>query len=211
MNDSHIPETTAWRPRLHFSPRRHWINDPNGLFVLNGQYHVYFQHNPAGATWGEIGWGHAVSTDLIHWDERPLALPATDDEMAFSGSVVIDERNTCGLAPAGSTAPVLLAYYTRYDRRSKVQSQCLAYSVDGGDSFVRWSGNPLLDIGSLEFRDPYVFRHEASGRWVMLIVLALERKLVVYTSDDLLQWREASSFGPAGASADTIWEVPVLL
>ena len=211
LNLSTAPDTAAWRPRLHYTPQRHWINDPNGLFFLDGEYHAYYQYNPGGATWGDIGWGHAVSSDLLNWQERPLALPATDDEMAFSGSIVIDEHNVSGLQPAGATRPVLLAYYTRYDRRSKVQSQCLAYSTDGGDSFVRWAGNPLLDIGSLEFRDPYVFRHEASGRWVMLVVLALERQVVVYTSDDLLRWRKASVFGAACATADTIWEVPVLL
>lgn len=204
-------ETPSWRPRLHFTPQRNWINDPNGLFVLDGEYHAYYQHNPNGTTWGDIGWGHAVSKDLLHWHERPLALPATDDEMAFSGCVVIDEHNVSGLAPADAEQPLLLAFYTRFDRHSKVQSQCLAYSLDRGETFVRWAGNPLLDIGSEEFRDPFVFRHEASGRWVMLVALALERRIAIYTSTDLLRWEPASSFGPAGAVTDTIWEVPVLL
>lgn len=211
MNPPELLTTHAWRPRLHHAPERHWINDPNGLVVLDGRYHAYYQYNPQAPTWGEIGWGHAVSDDLVHWQELPLALPATAEEMAFSGSIVVDHGNVSGLAAPGSTSPVLLAFYTRYDRASLVQSQCLAYSRDGGMSFERWAGNPLLDIGSKEFRDPYVFRHEPSGRWVMLVVLALECKVAVYVSDDLLRWRQTSTFGPAGAAADTIWEVPVLL
>lgn len=196
---------------MHYTPKCNWINDPNGLFVLDGEYHAYYQYNPGGTLWGDIGWGHAVSQDLLHWEERPLALPATEDEMVFSGCVVIDEHNTSGLAPRDATHPPLLAYYTRFDRHTKVQSQCLAYSLDRGEGFVRWPGNPLLDIGSQEFRDPFVFRHEASGRWVMLVAHALEWQIGIYTSDDLLNWRRASAFGPAGAVADTIWEVPVLL
>lgn len=203
--------TEAWRPRMHFTPARHWINDPNGLVVLDGRYHAYFQHNPSGSIWGEIGWGHAVSDDLAHWQELPLALPATAEEMAFSGSIVVDHDNLSGLAGPDQAGPVLLAYYTRFDRQSLVQSQCLAFSRDGGQSFERWSGNPLLDIGSTEFRDPYVFHHAASNRWVMLVVLALECKVEVYVSEDLLRWEKASTFGPAGASVDTIWEVPVLV
>lgn len=205
------PATPDWRPRLHCTPQRHWINDPNGLVVLDGVYHAFYQYNPGDSVWGDIGWGHATSTDLLHWQERPLALPATDDEMAFSGCIVADERNTSGLAPAGSGATPLLAFYTRFDRRTKVQSQCLAYSLDGGESFQRWAGNPLVDIRSEEFRDPFVFRHEASGRWVMLVVLALEQQVLVYVSDDLLQWKRVSAFGPAGVVAGAIWEVPVLL
>jgi fructan beta-fructosidase len=204
-------DTPAWRPRLHYTPQRNWINDPNGLFVLDGEYHVYYQHNPGDTVWGDIGWGHAVSTDLLHWEERPLALPATDEEMVFSGCVVIDEHNASGLAPVDAAHPPLLAYYTRFDRHTKLQSQCLAYSLDRGESFERWPGNPLLDIGSQEFRDPFVFRHEASGRWVMLVAHALEQQIGVYTSEDLLDWQRASAFGPAGAVAGTIWEVPVLL
>lgn len=199
-----------WRPRHHFSPRQHWINDPNGPVLVDGVYHLYYQYNPNGDQWGDISWGHATSTEGVHWTEHAVALPCTVRQMAFSGTVVVDAANTSGLAPAGFAGTLLVALYTGFDRDTQVQSQHLAYSLDGGFSFQRHAGNPVLDIGSKEFRDPKVFWHAPTGCWVMLLVRALEQQVVVYTAPDLLHWTEQSRFGPAGSCDDNIWEMPEL-
>lgn len=204
------PNAEPWRPRHRFSPRRHWSNDPNGPVWVEGLYHLYYQYNPNGDLWGDMSWGHATSADGVHWREHAVALPCTAQQMAFSGTVVVDARNTSGLAPAGFTGTLLVALFTGYDRRTEVQSQHLAWSLDGGFTFERHPANPVLDIGSKEFRDPKVFWHEGTGRWVMLLVLALEQQVLVYTSPDLLRWTEVSRFGPAGSCDGNIWEMPDL-
>lgn len=199
-----------WRPRHHFTPRRHWTNDPNGPVLLDGVYHLYYQYNPNGDQWGDISWGHATSADGVHWTEHAVALPCTETQMAFSGTVVVDAQNTSGLAPTGFAGPLLVALYTGFDRTTQVQSQHLACSTDGGFSYQRYACNPVLDIGSREFRDPKVFWHAPTGRWVMLLVRALEQQVVVYTAPDLIHWTEQSRFGPAGSCDGNIWEMPDL-
>ncbi|GAA0754884.1 hypothetical protein GCM10009107_31810 [Ideonella azotifigens] len=200
----------AWRPRYHFSPKRHWMNDPNGLVHFDGEYHLYYQYNPQGDDWGNISWGHAVSTDLTHWQELPVAIPATDRLMAFSGSIVVDHANRGGFAPAGATVPALVAFFTGFDPGTKIQSQHLAFSLDRGRTFTPYAGNPVLDIGSTEFRDPKVFWHEPTQRFVMLVVVALEQQVWFYTSRNLVEWTRVSTFGPAGSADGNIWEVPEL-
>lgn len=192
------------RPGIHFAPARNWMNDPNGLVYYDGEYHLFYQYNPYGDRWGHMSWGHAVSRDLMTWTELPVALPETD-VMAFSGSAVIDWKNASGLGKGGK--PAMLAFYTGFDPKTKNQSQYLAYSNDRGRTFTPYG--KILDIGSTEFRDPKVFWHEASKRWVMLTVRAVENKLAIYTSTDLKQWRHASDFGPAGARGKN-WECPDL-
>jgi beta-fructofuranosidase/levanase len=203
--------TDHWRPRYHFSPRLHWMNDPNGLVFHDGEAHLYFQHNPQGPQWGHISWGHAVSTDLVSWQELPVAIPATDRVMAFSGSVVVDHHHSGGFAPPGAAEPALVAFFTGFDPVTKIQSQHLAFSLDRGRSYTPYAGNPVLDIGSTEFRDPKVFWHAPTRRWVMLVVAALEQQMWLYTSQDLKGWTRASTFGPAGSAANNIWEVPDLV
>jgi len=100
-----VPTTDAWRPRYHYTPQRFWMNDPNGLVFFNGEYHLYYQYNPQGAQWGNISWGHAVSRDLVAWQELPVAIPATPQVMAFSGSVVVDHHNSAGFVPARPGRP----------------------------------------------------------------------------------------------------------
>lgn len=202
--------TEHWRPHYHFSPRRHWANDPNGLVFHDGEYHLYFQHNPQGEQWGHISWGHAVSTDLVSWQELPVALPATERVMAFSGSVVVDHANAGGFAPPGSAEPAFVAFFTGFDPVTKIQSQHLAYSLDRGRSYTPYDSNPIIDIGSTEFRDPKVFWHAPTQRWVMLVVAALRQEVWIYTSSDLKNWTRTSTFGPAGSAANNIWEVPDL-
>ena len=204
------PALEPWRPRLHFSPQRHWMNDPNGPIFLDGQYHLFYQYNPDGDQWGNISWGHAVSADLLHWQELPVAIPFAEREMVFSGTTVLDENNRFGLAPAEVNGPVLIAMYTAFDPLTRIQSQHLAWSADQGLSFTRHAGNPVLDIGSMEFRDPKLVWHEASRCWVLLVVKALEQQVWFYTSTDLRQWTKVSEFGPMGSCTDNIWEMPDL-
>lgn len=201
---------SAWRPRYHYTPRRHWMNDPNGLVHFDGEYHIYYQFNPQGNDWGNISWGHAVSTDLASWQELPVAIPATERLMAFSGSIVVDHDNSGGFASAGAAAPALIAFFTGFDPVTKIQSQHLAYSLDRGRSYTPYAGNPVIDIGSTEFRDPKVFWHAPTGRWVMLVVAALQQEVWFYTSADLKHWTRVSTFGPAGSADKNIWEVPEL-
>lgn len=205
--------TDAWRPSAHFTARDTWLNDPNGLLFHNGTYHLFFQNNPSGSTWGNMSWGHATSTDLVSWVEQPIAIPVLDGEMAFSGSAVADIRNTAGFAGPGETA--LVAVYTAAraagdDGTGASQAQALAFSVDDGLTWTRYDGNPVLDIGSAEFRDPKVFWFGGDdGHWVMVAVEAVERRVVVYTSPDLTSWSRRSHFGPAHAVGG-VWECPDL-
>ncbi|MFS0705911.1 GH32 C-terminal domain-containing protein [Cellulomonas sp. 179-A 9B4 NHS] len=196
-----------YRPVAHFAPRQHWVNDPNGPVWFDGRYHLFFQHNPAGDAWGNMSWGHAVSTDLVTWEERPVAIPWSEREHIFSGSVVVDEGNTSGFGTPGRTP--LVAAYTSWHPLTGVQAQSIAYSLDAGETWTRYAGNPVLDIGSSEFRDPEVFRYEPGGYWVMAVALATERTIRFYRSDDLTRWTHLSDFGPAGA-VDGVWEMPDL-
>ncbi|GAA3807007.1 glycoside hydrolase family 32 protein [Cellulomonas soli] len=210
---THAPTVSdRWRPAAHFTARRSWLNDPNGLLHHDGVYHLFFQTNPDGSTWGDISWGHATSTDLLTWTEHDIAIPRTADELVFSGSAVADVHNTAGLAAPGQTA--LVAIYTavrpaRADRPGS-QAQALAYSVDGGRSWERYAGNPVLDIGSEEFRDPKVFWYGGpDGHWVMVVAEAVDRRVAVYTSPNLIEWTFESRFGPAHAVGG-VWECPDL-
>lgn len=195
--------------RLHFSPPLNWINDPNGLVFHDGRYHLYFQYNPLGAEHGNMSWGHASSTDLVTWDDHPVAISFDDSEEIFSGSMVIDEANDSGLGTAG--IPALLAFYTSHALDRRNQSQSIAYSLDGGMTFTKYAGNPVADRGSADFRDPKVIRYEgpAGSYWVMVAVEAMEQQVVFYRSDDLLSWTFLSAFGPE-AGVGGVWECPDL-
>lgn len=187
----------AQRPRLHFTPERNWLNDPNGLVFFGGRWHLYFQHNPNGNDWGDMSWGHASSTDLVTWEEHEVALLHGDDEAIFSGSVVVDTTGSAGFG-----AGVLVALYTLASSRG--QAQALAWSRDG---YTWTKQGVVLDRGTSDFRDPKVLRHE--GRWVMIAVEAEHREAHLFASDDLHEWRPLSVFGPAGA-VEGVWECPDL-
>ncbi|MEK9212951.1 glycoside hydrolase family 32 protein [Sphingomonas sp. 2378] len=193
------------RPTYHFAPERNWMNDPNGLVYYDGEYHLFFQYNPHGDRWGHMSWGHAVSRDLVHWGELPIAIPETADVMAFSGSAVVDWNNTTGFGKNGK--PPLVAIYTGHNPKAKLQSQYVAYSNDRGRTWT--VHGEVLSVGSPEFRDPKVFWHAPTKRWVMVAVMALENRAVLFTSPDLKQWTFASSFGPAGGRGKN-WECPDL-
>lgn len=199
-------DSSAWRPALHFTPSKNWINDPNGLIYHGGQYHLFYQHNPFENKWGHMTWGHAVSKDLIKWDHLPIAIPEEGPTMIFSGSVVADPNNTCGLCtnPTGC----LVALYTGH--QSANQSQHVAVSNDGGLTWKKYAQNPVLDLNKKDFRDPNVFWHAASAQWVMSLVLPDEHKVQLYGSKNLLKWSLLSEFGNAG-DRRKIWECPALL
>ncbi|NHN76382.1 glycoside hydrolase family 32 protein [Azotobacter chroococcum] len=194
-----------YRPQFHFSPAENWMNDPNGLVYHDGEYHLFYQYNPFGDTWGHMSWGHAVSPDLMHWEHLPVAIPEQGDEMVFSGSVVVDKHNTSGFGSRRN--PPMVAIYT--SARPGSQAQSLAYSTDRGRTWTRYAGNPVLDIGSAEFRDPKVFWYAPGRKWVMAVVAALEHKVKLYSSPDLKNWTHMSDFGPANATGGA-WECPDL-
>jgi levanase len=196
-----------YRPQFHFTPAQNWMNDPNGLIYYKGQYHLFFQYNPSGTTWGNISWGHAVSTDLVHWKELPLAIPADSNEYVFSGSVVFDRRNSSGLGTAAN--PPLVAIYTSTQKATGIQAQALAYSTDGGQTWTKYAGNPVLNLNSQNFRDPKVFWYAPSHRWMMVVARSDLHQVQFYSSPDLKHWTHLSDFGPAGATIG-VWECPDL-
>lgn len=197
----------CFRPQYHFTPHRNWINDPNGLVYYEGEYHLFFQHNPKGKDWGNMSWGHAVSADLLHWRELPIAIGHTD-AMTFSGSVIVDWHNQSGLGDGIN--PPLLAYFTSFDANRNIQSQHLAYSHDRGRSFTHYAGNPIIDLGAADFRDPKVFYHAPSAAWVMAVVRARAHAVLFYRSTNLRDWALAGTFSGLGATTGQ-WECPDLL
>lgn len=196
------------RPLFHFTPARNFMNDPNGLVYYEGEYHLFYQHNPFGPVWGHMSWGHAVSTDMLHWRHLPVALREENGIMIFSGSAVVDRDNSSGLCPPrGGDRSCLVAIYTGHGRDR--QTQNLAYSHDRGRTWTKYAGNPVVDLGLKDFRDPKVFWHEPTHRWIMVTVLADQHKVRFFNSADLRTWQASSDFGPAGATGG-VWECPDL-
>jgi fructan beta-fructosidase len=203
-----------YRPQFHFSPAKNWTNDPNGLVYFNGEYHLFYQYNPFGNRWGHMSWGHAVSNDLVHWKHLPLALAEKDSVMIFSGSAVIDKTNTSRFAKKPGQIPMVaiytahISYATNPDNYR--QEQHIAYSLDNGRTWTKYSGNPVLNIHKKDFRDPKVFWYAPKRKWIMAVVLPQEHKVQFYSSPNLKSWTYLSDFGPAGDIRD-IWECPDLL
>ncbi len=198
--------TEEYRPQFHFTPELNWMNDPNGLVYFEGEYHLFYQHNPHGMEWGHMSWGHAVSRDLMHWEHLPIALHEEYGVMAFSGSCVIDEKNTSGFGKDGQIP--MVAIYTGHGHGR--QTQDLAYSLDRGRTWTKYEDNPVLDLQKEDFRDPKVFWHEATQKWIMVVSLAVEKKIHFYGSTDLKDWKLLSEFGPAGVKDKPNWECPDL-
>jgi fructan beta-fructosidase len=196
------------RPRFHFTPSRNFMNDPNGLVYYQGEYHLFYQHNPFGQVWGHMSWGHAVSRDMLHWEHLPIALREENGVMIFSGSAVVDRDNSSGFCrPQGDDRSCLVAIYTGHGHDR--QTQNLAYSNDRGRTWTKYPGNPVIDPGLKDFRDPKVFWHDATKRWIMVTVLADQHKVRFFASRDLKAWDALSDFGPAGATGG-VWECPDL-
>jgi fructan beta-fructosidase len=197
-----------YRPQVHFTPLRNWMNDPNGLIWEGGEYHLFYQYNPQGNVWGHMSWGHAVSPDLLHWRELPLAIPEDDRAMIYSGSVVLDRENTTGFGAPGK--PPLVAVYTSAAQPpAERQTQSIAFSLDHGRTWTKYAGNPVLDLGLKDFRDPKVFWYAPQRSWIMVAARSTDHKVSFFASGDLKTWRHLSDFGPAGAS-DGVWECPDL-
>ncbi|WP_143671791.1 glycoside hydrolase family 32 protein, partial [Streptomyces caniscabiei] len=201
------PYSETYRPQFHFTPEKNWMNDPNGLVYYKGEYHLFYQYNPSGNSWGDMSWGHAVSPDLVHWRELPLALSHDDEEMVFSGSAVVDENNTTGFGTRKN--PPMVAVYTSHDKTTGTQAQSLAYSADRGRTWTKYQGNPVIDIGSRDFRDPKVQWYAPTKSWLMTVSLSAEHKVRFYSSKNLKDWTQLSEFGPAGATGG-VWECPDL-
>ena len=199
-------DTEDYRPAFHFSPEKNWTNDPNGLVFFGSEYHLFYQYNPFGDVWGHMSWGHAVSRDLVSWRQLPVALPEENGTMIFSGSAVVDWKNTSGFGKNG--IPPLVAIYTGH--RPGLQNQNIAYSTDSGRSWVKYAENPVLDIHEAEFRDPMVFWYAPKSRWVMVVSMAKEHRIRFYSSANLKTWKVSGEFGPAGATDVPNWECPNL-
>ena len=196
-----------FRPQFHFTPARNWMNDPNGMVWYDDEYHLFYQHNPFGDRWGHMSWGHAVSRDLVHWEHLAVALAEENGVMIFSGSAVVDWKNTSGFGRQGR--PPLVAIYTGHYTTQALQNQQIAFSNDKGRTWTKFAGNPVLDLGEKDFRDPKVFWHEPTQRWVMVVSWPEHRKVRFYASPNLREWTHLSDFGPAGSTAG-IWECPDL-
>ncbi len=182
-----LPDDTyaePYRPQVRFSAARGWTNDPNGLIYAGGRYHMFFQHNPAGTEWGNMHWGHAVSADLVHWDYDGDVLFPDELGTVYSGSAILDERNVSGLGKNG--IPPILLYYTA---AGKPFTQCLAYSADNGETFEKYTGNPIIGHIAAENRDPKVIWCDELGKYVMALYLDGNEYLLL-VSDNLINWDE---------------------
>lgn len=199
--------TEKYRPAYHFTPAKNWMNDPNGLVYHNGEYHLFYQYNPEDYVWGHMSWGHAVSRDLKTWTELPVAIPEDEHWMYFSGSAVIDKDNTSGFGKPGN--PAMVAIFTMAAREGGKQAQGIAYSLDNGRTFTKYSANPVLDINSTEFRDPKVQWYEPTKSWLMTVSNSTDHTVSFYTSKNLKSWKLLSKFGPTGAIGG-VWECPDL-
>ena len=204
-------EEMLYGPNFHFTPKKGWMNDPNGMFYLNGNYHLYYQHYPDSNVWGPMHWGHAISKDLVTWEEQPIAIYPDSLGYIFSGSSVVDLNNTSSFETNGIT-PVV-AIYTLHDSKGEkegridFQNQTIAYSLDEGQTFTKYNGNPVIKNPQIkDFRDPKVIWDSVHNKWVL--VLAAGNKLMFYSSTDLKDWKYESEFGEHIGIQGGVWECP---
>ena len=190
-----------FRPTYHHTPVYGWMNDPNGLFYKDGEWHLYYQHNPYGSQWENMHWRHSVSHDLMTWEDCGEALAPDGLGTIFSGCCVVDNDNTAGL---GNGA--IIAFYTSAGEN---QTQCMAYSTDNGQTFTKYPGNPVITSNVPDFRDPHVFWHKETARWIM--ILAAGQEMNIYSSADLKSWKYESAFGHGYGNHDGVWECPDLM
>lgn len=200
------------RPLIHFTPKSGWMNDPNGMVYYKGVYHLFYQHYPDKPVWGPMHWGHATSTDLIHWKHQPIALYPDSLGYIFSGSAVVDVKNTTGFGKKGK-APLVAIFTHHYpnapEGNTTFQNQSLAYSLDEGKTWTKYKGNPVLkNLGIVDFRDPKVMWFEKQQKWVM--TLATKDCITFYSSPDLKEWTKESEFGKTIGAHGGVWECPDL-
>jgi fructan beta-fructosidase len=203
-----------YRPQVHFSPMANWMNDPNGLVYFEGTYHLFFQYYPDSTVWGPMHWGHAVSKDLVHWEQLAIALYPDKLGYIFSGSAVIDKHNTSGFGADGKIP--MIAIYTQHDPvgektgSNQFQNQSIAYSLDAGKSWTKYSGNPVLKTPGLkDFRDPKVSWYDEEKKWIM--TLAAGDRILFYSSPNLKTWTKESEFGMGIGAHGGVWECPDLI
>ena len=204
-------EEELYRPNFHFTPKKAWMNDPNGMFYKNGYYHLYFQHYPDGNTWGPMHWGHAISTDMVTWKEMPIAIYPDEKGYIFSGSAVVDVNNNSGFSKNGIEP--IIAMFTYHDMegekagKTNYQSQAIAYSLDEGQTFTKYSKNPVIkNPGIKDFRDPKMVWDSIHKKWLM--VLAAGQKIMFYSSSNLKDWKLESDFGEGIGAHGGVWECP---
>ena len=194
--------TDYYRPSYHFTPLYGWMNDPNGMVYKDGEYHLYFQYNPYGSKWGNMHWGHAVSKDLVHWEHLDPAIARDPVGHIFSGSSVVDKKNTAGF---GKDA--IIAIYTNNSVKHD-EVQCIAYSNDNGRTFTKYEGNPVLTPfdGLKDFRDPKVFWYEKGKCWYMIV--SADKETRFYKSKNLKKWTYVSAFGKGLGQQPCQYECP---
>ncbi len=200
------------RPQFHFSPAEKWMNDPNGMVYYEGEYHLFYQYHPDSTIWGPMHWGHAVSTDLVHWKHLPIGIYPDSLGLIFSGSAVVDWQNTSGFGQGGKEA--LIAIFTHHlmegekANRNDFQYQSIAYSNDKGRSWTMYEGNPVIpnNEGIRDFRDPKVIWDEESEQWVM--VFAARDRVKIWGSKDLKDWYFLSDWGMQYGEHGGVWECP---
>lgn len=202
------------RPQLHFSPPANWMNDPNGMVYHNGEYHLFYQYYPNDTVWGPMHWGHAVSKDLIHWENLPIALYPDKLGYIFSGSAVVDKQNTSGFGT--KSKPPLVAMFTYHlmegekAGRTDFQYQGIAYSNDNGRNWTKYAQNPVIPNTEKlkDFRDTKVFWHEQTKQWK--VVFAVGNHVRFYSSNNLKDWKLESEFGKNDGTHAGVWECPDL-
>jgi fructan beta-fructosidase len=211
QNSKHYTE--VYRPQYHFSPASNWMNDPNGLVFHEGRYHLFYQYYPDSTVWGPMHWGHATSKDLTHWTHLPVALYPDSLGYIFSGSAVVDYKNTSGFGTEDN--PAMVAVFTYHNMvgeragRTDYQTQGIAFSLDQGTTWQKYKDNPVIDNpGIKDFRDPKVFWHEPSQRWILVLVAGDHAQ--IYQSANLIDWTFASSFGHNEGAHGGVWECPDL-
>ena len=190
-----------YRPQYHHSPLYGWMNDPNGMFYQDGKWHLYYQYNPYGSKWQNMTWGHSVSEDLIHWQHLPLAIEPDGLGSIFSGSAALDPDNTAGY---GENAVIAM-----YTSAGKSQIQSLAGSRDGGLTFEKYPGNPVLTLDS-EARDPNMFWNAETGEWNLVLAHALDKEMLFFSSPDMKTWTLNGAFGKGLGAQEGVWECPDL-
>ncbi|GAF02904.1 levanase precursor [Saccharicrinis fermentans DSM 9555 = JCM 21142] len=205
--------TEPYRPQYHFTPDSMWMNDPNGMVFYDGEYHLFYQYYPDSTVWGPMHWGHAISTDLTHWEHLPIAIYPDSLGWIFSGSAVVDWKNTSGLG--NHENPPLIAVFTYHfspgQKAGKIdfQTQGMAYSLDKGRTWKMYEENPVLNNpGIQDFRDPKVCWYEEGQKWIM--TLAVKDHISFYSSANLKSWVHESDFGFGVGAHGGVWECPDL-